>query len=205
MENNNKKQKKKRTGIGGEKNNPLGVARRSVWYILRVVLIITACITLCYLALVEAMYVSNIYIITTEGMELRADCILGTKSPGDLKEHFDKGWLMNDYELSAGKYDAYRVDSYDYRYDIEKLRVMPWSKEATVQFVERVVNIVAVSYTDDNTEPAPEWVDSRMEITLEKIDGRWYITNIEVLELAPEAEPRPTPDYDELETNIPHY
>ena len=38
-----------------------GVARRSIWYILRFVLIASVVVTLCYAALMEAMYVSNIY------------------------------------------------------------------------------------------------------------------------------------------------
>ena len=65
-----------------------GVARRSIWYILRFVLIASVVVTLCYAALMEAMYVSNIYIIVTEGMEMRADCILGNKSKAELTEHF---------------------------------------------------------------------------------------------------------------------
>ena len=48
-----------------EKQSALGVARRSVWYILRLLIIITCAASLCYAALVEAMYISNIYIIVT--------------------------------------------------------------------------------------------------------------------------------------------
>lgn len=187
------------------KRGALGVARRSIWYILRLLIIITVCLTLCYGALVEAMYVSNIYIIVTEGMEMRADCILGTKGRDELQEHFYSGWLSQDAELESGKYDAYRVDSHDYRLSIEKFKVYPWSKDATLRVVERVVNIQAVPYSDDNTEPAPAWQDSRMNVKLEKIEGRWYITELEVLELDPETDPRPTPDYSQLETDIPHY
>ncbi len=38
----------------------LGVARRSIWYILRTVLIVALCLVVCYGAFLEAMYVSNI-------------------------------------------------------------------------------------------------------------------------------------------------
>lgn len=188
-----------------DKRSPLGVARRSVWYILRLLLIITCAVTLCYLALVEAMYVSNVYIIVTEGMEMRADCILGNKTKQDLREHFYDGWLTQDSALEGEEYDAYRIDSYDYRLGIEKLKVYPWSTKATLRVTERVVNIQAEAYNDDTTAPAPEWQSSRMEIELEKIESRWYITKLTVLELNPEEEPRPTPDYSQLETNIPHY
>ena len=206
MARNKKTEKENRREKSGEsRRSPLGVARRSIWYILRLILIITVCATVCYAALVEAMYVSNIYIIVTEGMELRADCILGNKGVMELREHFYDGWLTNDVELYEGKYDAYRVDSYDYRLTIESLRVYPWSKEATLQVTERVVNIAAAPYDDGTTEPVPKWDDTRLELRLEKLEGRWYITKLTVLEQLPEEDPRPTPDYSQLETDIPHY
>ena len=55
-----------------------GVARRSIWYILRFVLIASVVVTLCYAALMEAMYVSNIYIIVTEGMRCAPTAFSGT-------------------------------------------------------------------------------------------------------------------------------
>ena len=78
-----------------------GVARRSIWYILRFVLIASVVVTLCYAALMEAMYVSNIYIIVTEGMEMRADCILGNKSKAELTEHFTESWLQEDEAVNG--------------------------------------------------------------------------------------------------------
>lgn len=105
-----------------------GVARRSIWYILRFVLIASVVVTLCYAALMEAMYVSNIYIIVTEGMEMRADCILGNKSKAELTEHFTESWLQEDEAVNGNKYSLYRVDSYDHRLEIEKFRVWPCQK-----------------------------------------------------------------------------
>ncbi len=114
----NKKTKGKAKSAKSEKRSPLGVARRGVWYLLRLLLIITLSVSLCYAALVEAMYISNIYIIVSEGMEMRADCILGNISKNELSEHFDENWLIRDEQLESGKYDAYRIDSYDYRLSI---------------------------------------------------------------------------------------
>ena len=191
MAENNKKANsaKKGTSKAQRKESPedkarrsLSVARRSIWYILRVIVIIILCALLCYGAFLEAMYVSSIYIIVTEGMEMRADCILGNISSMELREHFSKDWLLNDGDLDAGKYDAFRVDSYDYRLSIKKFKVLPWSKKATLQVIERVVNIQAAPYSDDTTDPVPEWVSTRMEIELEKVEGRWYITKLTVLE-----------------------
>lgn len=182
-----------------------GVARRSIWYILRFVLIASVVVTLCYAALMEAMYVSNIYIIVTEGMEMRADCILGNKSKAELTEHFTESWLQEDEAVNGNKYSLYRVDSYDHRLEIEKFRVWPWSKEATLQVVERVPNIQATPYSSDTTDPVPSWVACRYEITVDKFDGRWYISRLTVVDVDPPEEPHATPDYSKLETDIPHY
>ncbi|MBR5948061.1 MAG: hypothetical protein IKZ82_05365 [Clostridia bacterium] len=188
-----------------EDQSPIGVARRSIWYILRLLLVITLVVGLCYFALVEAMYMSNIYIIVTEGLERRADCILGNRSSTELAEYFTKEWIIRDEDIDSGKYDAFRVDSYDYRLTIEKMSVYPWSKEASIRVLEQVVNIQASPYNDSNKDPVPQWEGSRMEIRLEKIDNRWYITLIRVLQSNPEIEPGATPDYSQLETDIPHY
>ncbi len=188
-----------------EERNALGVARRSLWYVLRIMLVITLVGALCFFALVEMMNVSNIYIIVTEGMEKRADCVMGNTPSSDLQEYFIKEWLSRDEIVDSGKYDAFRVDSYDYRLTIEKMSVAPWSKDASIRVLEQVLNIQATPYNDSNKDPVPQWEDSRMEIRLEKIDGRWYISMISVLQKDPEIEPGATPDYSQLETDIPHY
>lgn len=196
---------KKNTVQTDEAQSPVGIARRSLWYILRLLLVITLVVALCYFALVQAMYMSNIYIIVTEGLERRADCILGNRPSAELTEYFTKDWITRDEAIDGGKYDAFRVDSNDYRLTIEKMSVSPWSKEATIRVLEQVVNIQASPYNDSNKDPLPKWEDSRMEIRLEKIDGRWYISFISVLQANPEIEPGATPDYSQLETDIPHY
>lgn len=188
-----------------EKRSVLGITRRSLWYVLKVLLVITLVVALCFFALVEMMSISNIYIIVTEGLERRADCILGIRPSSELQEYFFKDWLVRDDAIDSGKYDAFRVDSYDYRLSIEKIKVYPWSTEATVRVLEQVVNIQAYANNESNKDNVPQWEDSRMEIRLEKIDGRWFITMLSVQQKDPEIEPGATPDYSQLETDIPHY
>ena len=188
-----------------EKRSAVGVARRSIWYVVRLLLVITLVVAACYFALVECMYISNIYIITTEGLERRADCILGVRPSSDLQEHFQNDWLIRDEAIDSGKYDAFRVDSYDYRLSIESMKFYPWSKEAMVRVREQAVNIQASPYNDSNKDPVPQWENSDMEVRLEKIDGRWYITMLTILQKDPKIEPGATPDYSQLETDIPHF
>ena len=86
-----------------QKADKLARTRRSVWYVLRVVLIIAAVVLLCYAAFVEALYISKNYIIVTEGMALRADCILNDNSVSTLYDHFSDGERIMDTALFSGK------------------------------------------------------------------------------------------------------
>ena len=52
--------------------NQYAIARRSIWYLLRTLLVIALIVVLCLTAFVTAMHISNIYILVTEGLELRA-------------------------------------------------------------------------------------------------------------------------------------
>lgn len=182
-----------------QKADKLARTRRSVWYVLRVVLIIAAVVLLCYAAFVEALYISNNYIIVTEGMALRADCILNDNSVSTLYDHFSDGERIMDTALFSGKYDAYHVESYNYDLKIESFSVYPWSKEAKFIVRETVTQIIASPYDDNITEPVPEWTNARYEVILEKFSGKWIITKLTVLETNPEAEPPNTPDYSKLD------
>ncbi len=52
--------------------NRYTVARKSIWYVLRTMLAIVAVVIIALYAFIGAMHVSNIYILVSEGMELRA-------------------------------------------------------------------------------------------------------------------------------------
>ena len=182
-----------------QKADKLARTRRSVWYVLRVVLIIAAVVLLCYAAFVEALYISINYIIVTEGMALRADCILNDNSVSTLYDHFSDGERIMDTALFSGKYDAYHVESYNYDLKIESFSVYPWSKEAKFIVRETVTQIIASPYDDNITEPVPEWTNARYEVILEKFSGKWIITKLTVLETNPEVEPKNTPDYSKLD------
>lgn len=177
----------------------LARTRRSIWFVLRTVLIIAAVVLLCYAAFVEALYISNNYIIVTEGMALRADCILNDNSVSTLYDHFSESERIMDTALFSGKYDAYHVESYNYDLKIEGITVYPWSKEARFTVRETVTQIIASPYDDNNTDPVPEWTNARYEIVLEKFSGKWIVTALTVLEINPESEPPNTPDYSKLD------
>lgn len=179
--------------------NPLSTTRRVIWYALRTLLVICAVLALCYAVFTEAMYISNMYIVTTEGMALRAEAILKAGSRSDLEQYFTEEQLNGDYMLYAGTYDDYTVDSYDYRYQIKSVKVLPWSSTGSITYVERIPSITATADVDAEESAAPAWTAVRYEVVLSKVEGRWLISALTVLEEDPPEEVLPTPDYGQLE------
>lgn len=200
-----KNSKKRKTNTAPEpeealnKAGNIAKARRSVWFVLRTVLIIIGVMLLAYTAFMEAMYLSNTYIIVTEGMALRADCIINDGSIDTLSDHFTEQLIESDNELYGTKYDAFHVESYNYNIKIESLKVLPFSDTATYTAVESVSQIIAQPYDSATTRPVPEWTTVRYRVTLEKFSGKWVITSLTVLEYDPEPEPGNTPDYSRSE------
>ncbi len=181
-----------------KKANPLRIARRSLWYLLRLLIILTGIVGLCYGVFIEAMYVSNVYIIVTEGMALRADVILTSGATADLKSYFTEGFINSDYMLYEGAYDDYTVDSYDYRFSIENISVLPWSKNASIIYVERIPSIQGSANSSAESSVIPAWTAVRYNITMTRVDGRWLVSKLAIVEINPVEEAKPTPDYAQL-------
>lgn len=185
------------------KSNPLGTVRRSIWYVFRTVLIISLILGAAYAVFTEGMYATNIYVIVTEGMALRADTVLKNGSVSDLKQYFTEEFLEQDELVNSGRYLDYLVDTYDYRYSIKGISVLPWAKSGSMRFVERIPVIVGSSVSDDVTQPLPAWTPMYYRVKLVKVDGRWLISELSVIESDPPEEAMPTPDYSRLETQQP--
>ena len=142
--------------------NPLGITRRIIWYALRTVLVISVILALCYGVFTEAMYVSNMYIVATEGMALRADAILTSGSISDLEQYFTEEQLQGDYMLYADTYADYTIENYDYRFEIKGVRVFPWSKSGTITYIERIPSITGTADHEAEAASAPPALQSML-------------------------------------------
>lgn len=182
-------------------SNPLGTVRRSIWYVLRTVLIVSLILGGAFVVFTEGMYISNMYIIVTEGMAARADVILNNGSDADLTQYFTNDFINSDQKLVKSPYADYAVDNFDYRYSIKGISVLPWAKTGSVTYIERIPIITASPISDEVTAPVPVWTPMLYKVNLVKEDGRWLISSLVIIEEAPEEEARPTPDYSQLENN----
>lgn len=178
--------------------NNYSVAKRAILYVLIALLTVAFIILLAYGCMRWAMHTSNLYVLATEGLELRAECIVTNGSVSELGEHFSQDFLADDNALYDGKYKEYTVSNYDYRLTIEKISVMPWSKKASMTVIERMASLTGTA-NDESEENArartlPPYPTAKYKVRFERIDGRWYISAIELIEENPEEEQLPTPN-----------
>ncbi|MBO4848218.1 MAG: hypothetical protein J5586_03595 [Clostridia bacterium] len=180
-------------------SNPLGTVRRSIWYVLRAVLVVSLLLGLAFAVFTECMYITNMGIIVTSGMKLRAETILKNGAVADLRQYFTEEHLNTDPDILGNPYSDFIVDSYDYRYSIKGISVLPWAKTGSVTYIERIPSIIANPVSDEVTGPVKPWTPMLYKIQLVKVDGCWLIDRLIVIEENPEEEAKPTPDYSQLE------
>lgn len=178
----------------------LRAARRSMMYVVRTLMLIILAAILCIGAFLTAERYSNLYILTSEGMALRAECVFADGARNDLEEYFTLTFLQSDPAMSDATYANYTITDYNYDLAIEKINVLPWSMSATVTATERVSlkgNINADQLGEDQNPadfPLPEWTPKRYKIKFINANARWYISEITLLEENPDSANLGTPD-----------
>lgn len=188
----------------GEKGKPVGprAAKRGVWFFMRTILLVTAFCALCYGIFMMAMDASNLYIIATEGMQLRAECVLKDGPEEELSVYFTEAYLSRDSLLSSTKYNDYTINNYDYRVSVSSITAWPWSDTATMVVTERMASLNGTMLEEKKPEnapegatyPVPEWDGGRYRLHFINKDGRWFIQQVVLLEASPSEVPLRTPD-----------
>ncbi len=171
--------------------------RRSVFYFMRAILVVLAVATLCIFSFLSAARISNAYILVNEGMPLRIECILKNASTNDMAAYFTYDCIANDAlqrETSAAPYAGTTVSSYEYDLSIDSLHLLPWHVNTYVDVVEQIRAIRGSVSAESGVSQIPDWTPRKYRLHLDKLDNRWYISSIELLELNPKIDPPATPD-----------
>ncbi len=175
-------------------------ARRTMTYVVRTLLLVILGCIVCIAAFLTAERMANLYILTSEGMALRADCIIADGARNDLEEYFTLAFLENDAALSDTTYDKYTISSYNYDLSVARIRVLPWSMTATVIATETVSlkGTLNADQLDENASAAsaelPSWPNARYRIKFINVNSRWYISELSVDEQNPAPKQQGTPD-----------
>lgn len=172
--------------------------RRSVFYFMRAILTVLAVGALGILSFLSAARVSNAYILVNEGMTLRAGCILKNTSEDDLAAYFSSACIADDAlqrETSAAPYAGMTVTSYQYNMKIQYMHLLPWHINLYVDVVEQIRGIKGTFPAEAGSNATvPDWAPRKYRLYLDRIDGRWFIESIELLELNPKLDVPATPD-----------
>jgi hypothetical protein len=169
-------------------------------YIVRTLLLVIMAVILCIGAFLTAERYSNLYILTSEGMALRAECVFADGARNDLEEYFTLTFLESDPAMSDATYANYTITDYNYDLAIDRISVLPWSMSATVIATERVSlkgNINADQLSEDQNVadyPLPEWAPKRYKIKFINANARWYVSELTLLEENPDTSDLGTPD-----------
>lgn len=170
-------------------------ARRSIWYVLRTLIMVAGAVALCLALFIEGMHVSNLYILVTEGMEARAEIILKSGEPLELTTYFTEEFIANDAALYGQDYEGFTVANFDYRVDIRSFFVLPWSRRATMIVDDKLAALNAAANDAEAASPAPpEWTPGRYQVIFTKVGSRWYVSGLVLIAKNLETVAKPTPD-----------
>lgn len=174
--------------------NKYAIARHSILYIMRILIVTVAIILLSIGVFTMGMYTSNIYIILMDGMDLRAECILKNGSLLELTNYFTEKWINSDAKLYENAYADFTISSYDYRVEIKRLIALPWSTKVEVEVIEKMASVAYSVNASAGDDTLPEWSTGRCIVTFVKEDAGWFIDDITLVERNPQEEALPTPD-----------
>ncbi|NLB61386.1 MAG: hypothetical protein GX802_03005 [Clostridiales bacterium] len=176
------------------KSNPYTVPRRLSWFVLRTVIILIVIVLIALFSFLAAMHAANIYVVVTEGVTLRAACILGDGDINQMYEYFSTEYMDNDNELYDNVYKHYDITNYDYRLTVNSVNIWPWNTTATMTVTERIPSITGTANPDAPQSAVPEWTSAQYVVTCIKSQNRWYITDIITVKVDPPEDEQATPD-----------
>lgn len=171
----------------------VGYVARSVWFIVKITLVCVIVISLMAVGYIVARDCANVYIITTDGMKVRAGVVLGTQDSSELYKYFSGTLVTGDGELNNSRYDEYLIRGFEYKLKIKSLWCNPWDKTAEVVVVESIPDIDGekpANNEDEKPKPPPTWARREFKLSFVNTEDKWLINTITVREY---LEPEPTP------------
>lgn len=121
----------------------------------------------------------------TDAFTARANTVLENTDTKTVGNFFDENFIATDEMLVNRPYALYDVSRYDYELEIDRISV-GWiaPHKATVVMSEYVTEIKGqFSGTSEEqvgmSETPPEWTPARYKVKLKKIDGRWFIVEMD--------------------------
>lgn len=183
-----------------------------MWFIASRLLVFTVVVAVLILAFYLSMNAANIYILLSDGMELRTQVILTREGGEDLHNFFRDDFLYADEALNVGysdesPYANYDITSFESDVTLEWVWSWPWEDTAQATIVYRVPEIKGTILSSKKSlvesgvlsSSPPSWQGGRYRMTLYREKGQWKIAGMTQTQVileptpAPTATPAPTP------------
>jgi len=170
---------------------------RLLWFWVKLLSAVTAALSVIGWSFFGAMDAANLYVLTSEGLKLRAEMALKRATTADLSTCFTENFLNNDDLLSRNAYTAYNINSYDYRINLTSMSCWPWKNTATARVTQRMSIIEGTLRAEFEEQPSfstspPEWENAVYILHFVRLDIGWRIDKIEFVEA---VAPRWTPEW----------
>ena len=180
--------------------------RRLLWFIASKLLIFSVIASVLVLAFYLAMNTANIYLLLSDGMQLRTSVILTRDDASELPNFFANSFLDNDEALKIGMssqspFANYRITSFESEVKLEWVWSWPWQDVAQANMIHTVPEIkgtirpekAALVQSGALGANPPVWNGGRYEMQLHRVNGQWKIAGMEQKQvILPKTTPVPT-------------
>lgn len=173
-------------------------AIRLTWYLIKLVSAALLVVGLLTMAFYTSLYLANVGVLLTDGLEKRAEVILLKAEESEMNKFFTRYFIEKDDMLRTDKYAPYVIRSFDHKVKIEWMWNWAWQSTATATIVERIdwidgeipkAQLTPEQAATNKKFTPPKWEPTRYRVHLKKVDGQWKIDDVIFLELAPDEVP----------------
>ena len=166
-----------------------------VQFFLKRVFIILILALVCLLGFLLSNAMMNCIIIAQEGIEIRADYILGGPDAdiNKLERFFTQRYIdSDDMDKLHEKYTMFKINRFSHSSNIDSISVWPGSTNANIIISENITRIQS-EYLGEGTAQADEWENGTYQMSMVYVDGKWLIDSITLIKAAQKPIPTPTP------------
>ncbi len=179
---------------------------KGIAYVLSRVAIVVVVIVLIAVAFYTGLNSMNVNMVIKDAFTQYAMAVLkpDDSNPELLGKLFTQEFLQADPLLHTTTYDGFKVSNYYQRANEEFAIVWPWQDKVKVKVKSYVLDISGKPIDPEEGheyDKPPEWPNALYEVTLEKTDNSWIVTEMKSIETIqpnplptlPEESVKPTP------------
>ncbi len=186
-----------------------------VWFWVKIILGVLLFATLAQTVYQYASSMSTVRIVVADGFAQRASEILNPPAEdkdSSLENFFTRDFIASDRMIYDNPFASEAIKSYNYRFNIEAIRVDPFRDRAYLTATESVTGIEGFHEKDEDSEQPSSseqlledyWPPRRYKITCVKTGGNWYVQSIDSDEILPvQSTPTPEPTITARPTRTP--